>query len=89
MLISTVLKAKLIEKGIPELSPIVTMHGFQAVGMFIDQPRGQALKMLKQLILAFQKQNPRVTRAVINDDKNVPFASHRANPRGTESDHMD
>jgi hypothetical protein len=29
------LKAKLIERGIPELGPIVTMNGFQAVVMLI------------------------------------------------------
>jgi hypothetical protein len=27
------LKAKLIKRGIPELSPIVTVDGFQAVGI--------------------------------------------------------
>jgi hypothetical protein len=32
LLINTMLKAKLIERGIPELSPIVTMNSFQAVG---------------------------------------------------------
>jgi hypothetical protein len=34
LLINTVLKTKLIERGIPEFSPIVTVNGFQAVGMF-------------------------------------------------------
>jgi hypothetical protein len=37
LLINTVLKAKLIERGIPELSPIVTANGIQAVGMLIVQ----------------------------------------------------
>jgi hypothetical protein len=40
LLINTVLKEKLIERGIPELSPIVTTNGFQAVGMLIVQPQG-------------------------------------------------
>jgi hypothetical protein len=82
------LKAKLIERGIPELGPIVTMNGFQAVGMLIVQPQSQALKVLKHIILAFQEENTRVTRIVINDDKNVPLASHGANPRGTDNVHM-
>jgi hypothetical protein len=46
------LKAKLIEGGIPKLSPIVTVNDFQAVGMLIVQPQGQAPKMLKHFILA-------------------------------------
>jgi hypothetical protein len=82
------LKAKLIERGIPELGPIVTMNGFQAVGMLIVQPQSQALKVHKHIILAFQEENTRVTRIVINDDKNVPLASHGANPRGTDNVHM-
>jgi hypothetical protein len=40
LLINTVLKAKLIERGIPELDPIVTVNGFQVVGMLIFQPQG-------------------------------------------------
>jgi hypothetical protein len=38
LLINTMLKAKLIERGIPELGPIVTADSFQAVGMLIVQP---------------------------------------------------
>jgi hypothetical protein len=83
------LKAKLIERGIPELGPVVTVNVFQAVGMLIVQPQGQALKVLKHLILTFQKEKPRVTRIVINDDKDVPLASHGANPRGTDIVHME
>jgi hypothetical protein len=83
------LKAKLIERGIPELSPIITMNDFQAVEIFIIQPQGRASKVLKHLILAFQKENSRVTRIVINDDKNVPLASHGANSRGTDNVHME
>jgi hypothetical protein len=83
------LKAKLIKRGIPKLSPIVTVNGFQAVGMLIVQPLSQASKVLKHFILAFQEENLRVTRIVINYDKNIPLASHRANPRGTESVHME
>jgi hypothetical protein len=83
------LKAELIERSIPELSPIINMNDFQSVGMLIVQPQGQALKVLKHLILAFQKENPRVIRIVINDDKNIPLASYGANPRGTESVHME
>jgi hypothetical protein len=40
LLINIVLKAKLVERGIPEFSPIVTVNGFQAVGMLIVQPQG-------------------------------------------------
>jgi hypothetical protein len=40
LLINTVLKAKMIKRGIPELGPIVTANGFQAVGMLIVQPQG-------------------------------------------------
>jgi hypothetical protein len=73
LLINTVLKTKLIKRGIPELSPIVTVNGFQAVGMLIVQPQIQALKVLKHVILALQEENPRVMRIVVNDDKNVPL----------------
>jgi hypothetical protein len=82
-------KAKLIERGIPELGPIVTANGFQAVGMFIVQPQNHALKVLKHFILTFQEENSRVTRIIINDDKNIPLASHGANPRGIDSVHME
>jgi hypothetical protein len=83
------LKAKLIERGIPELGPIVTVNSFQAIGMLIVQPQTQALKVFKHFILTFQEENPRVKRIVINDDKNIPLASHGANPRGTDSVHME
>jgi hypothetical protein len=83
------LKVKLIKRGIPKLGPIITVNDFQAVGMLIVQPQGQAPKVLKHFILALQEENPRVTRIVINDDKNVPLASHGANPRRTESVHME
>jgi hypothetical protein len=88
LLINTMLKAKLIERGIPKLGLIVTANSFQAVGILIVQPQSQAPKVLKHFILAFQKENPRVTRIIINVDKNVPLAFHGANPRGTESVHM-
>jgi hypothetical protein len=89
MLINAMLKAKLIKRGISELSPIVTVNGFQAVGMLIIQPQSQALKVLKHFILALQEENPRVTRIIINDDKDVPLASHGANPRRADSVHME
>jgi hypothetical protein len=38
LLINTMLKTKLIERGIPELGLIVTANSFQAVGMLIIQP---------------------------------------------------
>jgi hypothetical protein len=82
------LKAKLIKRGIPELDPIVTANSFQAAGMLIIQPQSQAPKVLKHFILALQEENLRVTRIIINDDKNIPLASHGANPRGTKSVHM-
>jgi hypothetical protein len=83
------LKAKLIERGIPELGHIVTVNSFQAVGMFIVQPQSQAPKMLKHFILTLQEKNSRVIRIVVNDDKNIPLASHGANPRGTDSVYME
>jgi hypothetical protein len=88
MLINTMLKIKLIERGIPELSPIVTVNGFQAVEMLIVQPQSQALKVLKHFVLALQEENPRVTRIIINDDQNIPLATHGANPRGIDSVHV-
>jgi hypothetical protein len=51
LLTNIMLKAKLIKRGISELSHIVTVNGFQAVGMLIVQPQGQALKVLKHFIL--------------------------------------
>jgi hypothetical protein len=83
------LMAKLIKRGIPELGPIVTVNSFQAVGMLIVQPPSQALKVFKHFSLAFQEENPRVMRIVINDDKNIPHTAHGANPRGTDSVHME
>jgi hypothetical protein len=83
------LKAKLITRSIPELILIVAANGFQAVAMLNVQPQSQAPKVLKHFILAFQEENPRLTRIVINKDKNVPLASHGANPSGTDNVHME
>jgi hypothetical protein len=88
LLINTMLKAKLIERGIPKLGPIVTVNSFQAVGMLIVQPQSQAPKVLKHFILAFQEDNPRVKRLAINNDKNISLASYGANPRGTDNVYM-
>jgi hypothetical protein len=82
------LKTKLIVRGIPKLSPIVTANGFQAVGMLIVQPQSQAPKVLKHFILALQEENPRITRVVINNDKNISLVFHGVNLRGTDSVHM-
>jgi hypothetical protein len=57
--------------------------------MLIVQPQGQAPEVLKHFILAFRVENSRVMRIVINDDKNIPLASHRAILRGTDSVHME
>jgi hypothetical protein len=89
LLINPILKAKLIKRGISKLNPIVTVNDFQTVGMLFVQHQSQALKVLKYFILSLQEEDPRVTRIVINDDKNVPLASHGANPRRTESIHME
>jgi hypothetical protein len=83
------LKAKLIKRGISKLSLIVTANGFQAVGMLIVQPQSQSLKVLKHFILTLQEENPRITRVVINNDKNVSLASHGANLRRTDGVHME
>jgi hypothetical protein len=76
LLINTTLKAKLIERGIPEVGPIVTANTFQAVVMLIVQPQSQATKVLKHFILTFQEEKPGVTIILIKDDKNIPLASH-------------
>jgi hypothetical protein len=89
LLINLMLKAKLIKRGISELGLIVTVNSFQAVEMLIVQPQSQALKVLKHFILTLQEEDLRVTRIVVNDDKNVPLASHGANPRRTNSVHME
>jgi hypothetical protein len=89
LLINTMLKVKLIKRVILELSPISTVNSFQAVRMLNVQPQSQALKVLKHFILTFQEENLRVTRVIINDDKNIPLATHRVNPRGTDSVHME
>jgi hypothetical protein len=49
------LKTKLIKRGITELSPIITMNVFQAVGILIVQSQSQAPKVLKYFILALQE----------------------------------
>jgi hypothetical protein len=89
LLINTMFKAKLSKRGIPELSPIVTPNGCQAVGMLIIQPQSQAPKVVKHFILAFQEENARVMRIFINGDKSVPLASHGVNLRGADSVHME
>jgi hypothetical protein len=65
------------------------MNSIQIVGMLIIQPQSQAPKVFKHFILAFQEENLRVTRIVINDDKNIPLTAHGANPRGTDSVHIE
>jgi hypothetical protein len=83
------LKAKFIKRDSSELRPIITVNSFQVVRMLIVQPQSPALKVLKHFILALQEDNPRVTRIIINNDKDVPLASHGANPRRTDSVHME
>jgi hypothetical protein len=83
------LKAKLIKRGISELSLIVTANDFQEVGMLIVQSQCQAPKVLKHFILSLQKENPRITRIIINDHQNIPLSTHGANPRRTDSVHME
>jgi hypothetical protein len=89
LLINPMLKAKLIKRHISELGPIVTVNDFQAVGMFIVQPQSQELKVLKYLIFTLQEENPRVTRVVINNDKDVSLVSHGANPRRIDNVYME
>jgi hypothetical protein len=55
LLIKAMLKAKLIKGGISELSPIVTVSDFQAVGMLIVQPQSQEPKLLKYFIFVLQE----------------------------------
>jgi hypothetical protein len=89
LLINLMLKAKLIERGISELSPIITANDFQVVVMLIVQPQSQESKVLKHFILTLQEENSRVTRIIINDDNDVPLASHETNPRRTDSVHIE
>jgi hypothetical protein len=79
------LKTKMIKRGILELGLIVTMNSFQAVGMLIVQPQSQASKVFKHFILAFHEEISRVTRIVINNDKNILLATHGVNLRGADS----
>jgi hypothetical protein len=76
ILINPMLKAKLIKRGISELSLIVSVNDFQLVGMLIIQPQSQEPKMLKYLIFTLQEENTRVTIVVVNNDKNVLLAFH-------------
>jgi hypothetical protein len=55
LLINLMLKAKLIKRGISELSPIITANGFQAVGILIVQPQSQEPKVLKYFTLLTKK----------------------------------
>jgi hypothetical protein len=71
LLINIMLKIELIERGIPELSLIVTVNDFQAVGILIVHSQSQALKRLKHFILSFQEENSRVMRIIINNNKNT------------------
>jgi hypothetical protein len=89
LLLNAMLKAKPIKRSISELSPIITVNSFQAVGMLIVQSQGQEPKVLKYLIFALQKENSRVTRVFVNNDKDVPLASHGANSRRTDIVHME
>jgi hypothetical protein len=88
-LINAILKAKLIKRGISELSLIVTVNDFQAVGMLIIQPQSQEPKVLKYLIFALQEENSRVTRVVINNDKDMSLVSHVVNLRRIDNVHME
>jgi hypothetical protein len=89
LLINTMFKTKLIERGIPELGPNVTVNSFQPVGMLIVQPQSQSSKVFKHFILTFQEETSRVMRIVINDDKNIPLAAHGAKPRWTYNVYME
>jgi hypothetical protein len=57
--------------------------------MLTVQPQSQAPKLLKHFILAFQEENLRVTRIVINDDKNIPLDSYGTNLRRIDNVHME
>jgi hypothetical protein len=65
------------------------VNDFEVVGMLIVQPQGQAPKVLKHFILALQEENLRVTRIIVNDDKDVPLDSHGVNSRRTDNVHME
>jgi hypothetical protein len=89
LLINTMLKTKLIERGIPKLDLIITVNDFQAIRMLIVKSQSQALKVIKYFILTLQEENSIVTRIIVNDDKNIPLATHVANLRGTDNVHVE
>jgi hypothetical protein len=43
----------------------------------------------RHIILALQEENLRVTRIVVNNNKNIPLASHAAILRRTDGVHME
>jgi hypothetical protein len=45
--------------------------------------------VLKHFILALQKENLRLMRVVINNDKDITLASHGANLRRVDTVHME
>jgi hypothetical protein len=57
--------------------------------MLIVQSQSQAPKVFKHFIPTFQEENLRVVRIVTNNDKNISIAAHGANPRGTDSAHVE
>jgi hypothetical protein len=89
LLLNAMLKEKPIKRDISKLRPIITANSFQAVEMLIVQLQGQEPKVLKYLIFALQEENPRVTRVIVNNNKDISLASHGANPRRTDSVHME
>jgi hypothetical protein len=47
------------------------------------------MKVLKHLIPAFQKEDPRVPRVVIDNDMNIPLATHGVNLKVTDNVYME
>jgi hypothetical protein len=88
LLINTMFKIKLIEWGIPELSPIITLNSFQIIGLLIVQPQSQAPEVFNHFIHALKEEYQRVTWIIIHSDKKIPLTTHRANPRGTGNVHI-
>jgi hypothetical protein len=72
-----------------EFGAIVTAYSSHGIlGELILQPKNQISSMCKSLILAHHEKDPRVSRKVINNHKNIPLPTFRPNPSRTNRVHV-